>query len=834
MSILKLAQNEKFRGWLNKINEIIDAVNKNASDLLDKASKKHTSTTTDYGVGNATEYGHIKLSDAIDDISNDTKGISATPLAVKTAYDKAQSAFSLAESINIANDNNGTLITQLQTDIVNKAPIKHSSNQQTYGIGNATEYGHVRLSIELDSIADTSSGVAVAPLAIKNINDSVIALTEVVDKKSPLNHASINDTYGVGDASSYGHVKVSDDVSLDLNATNGVVASIGSLKTTYDLAYNANETANYAKNELETKAIKKHSSNTTEFGIGDETYFGHVKLTDDLDLASDATNGIAPSANALRETYLKAVSAYNLATELKNSGVGGGSVTTTLLVDEDLNNVVSNGMYISNSASTSLNYPYTNEYCISALEVNSVFITNESTIIKQRLYSEDSLYLRESLDTGDNWSEWKLVSKTKDYKPVSLYISLVSGDDRNDGLTQLTPVGSVHRLMEVINQQSILASNDVSVHNIVIYFDEGTYTDVVTFANIPHTIQITALNDTVIPYFPKLRIVNSRVSLSGVKVDELFAKENSTVVIESDNYMSLGHIEANTNSTIYISSLVGSTDPLPLYIHNTTSEDSIFCASDYGRIYDTRDRQISFEEPVVKSCIFECSYYGEISLSLISFDTTTSNNLTAAQYNLISFGSLEHPAELIGDASKNIIEANTKLQGVLWGGGSTSQYLRADGTWETPPDTKYSVMTGATDTVDGVSGLVPAPASGNQKKYLCGDGTWQTIPGSDVTAYVIEAWVNGSSWYRVYSDGWIEQGGAVSMGSGDAPGTTVSLYKNFNTTSYIVSGAIEANVLRGANSDGGLYVYSRTKTNFVLSLGCAFGSSTIRWYACGY
>ena len=107
----------------------------------------------------------------------------------------------------------------------------------------------------------------------------------------------------------------------------------------------------------------------------------------------------------------------------------------------------------------------------------------------------------------------------------------------------------------------------------------------------------------------------------------------------------------------------------------------------------------------------------------------------------------------------------------------------------------------------------------------------RTEHNSDV---IVERWQNGQSWFRKWSDGWIEQGGAVSMGSGDAPRTTVSLYKNFNTTSYIVSGGIEADILRGANSDGGLYVFSRTKTNFVLSLGYAFGNSTIRWYACGY
>lgn len=40
-------------------------------------------------------------------------------------------------------------------------------------------------------------------------------------------------------------------------------------------------------------------------------------------------------------------------------------------------------------------------------------------------------------------------------------------------------------------------------------------------------------------------------------------------------------------------------------------------------------------------------------------------------------------------------------------------------------DTKYSVFTGATASAAGSTGLVPAPAAGNNGKFLRGDGTWQ-------------------------------------------------------------------------------------------------------------
>lgn len=46
-----------------------------------------------------------------------------------------------------------------------------------------------------------------------------------------------------------------------------------------------------------------------------------------------------------------------------------------------------------------------------------------------------------------------------------------------------------------------------------------------------------------------------------------------------------------------------------------------------------------------------------------------------------------------------------------------------------------TVMTGASDTAPGVSGLVPAPSSGDTGKYLRGDGSWVTPPPSSTYAY---------------------------------------------------------------------------------------------------
>ena len=62
--------------------------------------------------------------------------------------------------------------------------------------------------------------------------------------------------------------------------------------------------------------------------------------------------------------------------------------------------------------------------------------------------------------------------------------------------------------------------------------------------------------------------------------------------------------------------------------------------------------------------------------------------------------------------------------------GRTVTYTKGDGTSGTiqtqDTDTKYSAFKGATASAAGGSGLVPAPAKGDQAKFLKADGTWGT------------------------------------------------------------------------------------------------------------
>ena len=58
----------------------------------------HASANTTHGVGNATQYGHVKLSDAANSSSGVSGGVAATPAAVKAAKDAADAAQSSADA----------------------------------------------------------------------------------------------------------------------------------------------------------------------------------------------------------------------------------------------------------------------------------------------------------------------------------------------------------------------------------------------------------------------------------------------------------------------------------------------------------------------------------------------------------------------------------------------------------------------------------------------------------------------------------------------------------------------------------------------------------------
>jgi len=104
---------------------------------------------------------------------------------------------------------------------------------------------------------------------------------------------------------------------------------------------------------------------------------------------------------------------------------------------------------------------------------------------------------------------------------------------------------------------------------------------------------------------------------------------------------------------------------------------------------------------------------------------------------------------------------------------------------------------------------------------------------------VVEAWTSGKSWYRKWSDGWIEQGGVVLGTSTAASVVTVNLNHAMADTNYTVatSSEVSPDTVLG-NTQAAQYLWQ------VATMGGSVAAKTVNsfkmsnyyaqhWYVCG-
>ena len=95
--------------------------------------------------------------------------------------------------------------------------------------------------------------------------------------------------------------------------------------------------------------------------------------------------------------------------------------------------------------------------------------------------------------------------------------------------------------------------------------------------------------------------------------------------------------------------------------------------------------------------------------------------------------------------------------------------------------------------------------------------------------YVVETWSEGTEWYRVWSDGWIEQGGRVS---GFDINVTIIFKKSFTTVNYTITQAEIGHTGQDPYVNG--YSFQSLTTNSAVCVMRNNGVNTCMWYACGY
>ena len=182
----------------------------------------------------------------------------------------AQDALTAAQD---AQSNASSALTEAQS----KAPKAHASTATSYGVGDGSKYGHVKLSDSHTSTSSVSGGFAATPKAVKTAYDlasqassaassayylaneagqvatdaaqtaadaqsAAEAAQAAVGGKAPTNHASTQTTYGKGTLTNYGHVKLSDSILSTADTDGGTAATPGAVKKAYDLANRAETT----------------------------------------------------------------------------------------------------------------------------------------------------------------------------------------------------------------------------------------------------------------------------------------------------------------------------------------------------------------------------------------------------------------------------------------------------------------------------------------------------------------------------------------------------------------------------------------------------------------
>ena len=212
-------------------------------------------------------------------------------------------------------DGNDELLAGHTTEIAGKAPINHATNDLKYGGATGGNYGHVKLSdTYATAVANGSAQYSVGASQAALFN----AYNALNNAKAPNDHAVAATTYGIGTASLYGHVKLSDTYASIISngaAANGLAASQNALYNAYAALKGVNDTH---ATQINGKAPTVHSSDAAAtYGASTGSKFGHVKLSDSFNADNSATGAAANSIAASSWAVYRAYSTLSVAVGTK-------------------------------------------------------------------------------------------------------------------------------------------------------------------------------------------------------------------------------------------------------------------------------------------------------------------------------------------------------------------------------------------------------------------------------------------------------------------------------------------------------------------------------------
>lgn len=142
-------------------------------------------------------------------------------------------------------------------------------------------------------------------------------------------------------------------------------------------------------------------------------------------------------------------------------------------------------------------------------------------------------------------------------------------------------------------------------------------------------------------------------------------------------------------------------------------------------------------------------------------------------------------ASLIGQRLTTAGETGAYMLVYDWGQADTANKVASLGIYYPKGGTPYTSAPTPATTDNSTKIATTAYVKSNYTP--CTTKATTTNPASSAKPCVIvQAYKNGNDWYRVWSDGWIEQGGFIEASAGST-GVTVTFKKTMTTTNYYVS-----------------------------------------------
>ena len=168
---------------------------------------------------------------------------------------------------------------------------------------------------------------------------------------------------------------------------------------------------------------------------------------------------------------------------------------------------------------------------------------------------------------------------------------------------------------------------------------------------------------------------------------------------------------------------------------------------------------------------------------------------------------------------------STTLDSASLSGDQIVTLPNASGTLTLSSQLATVATSGAYNDLSGKPTLAKVATSGSYNDLT----NKPSIP-STPKGYITQTWRSGANWYRVYNDGWIEQGGQYTPQSSGNQTKTISFHKSFTNTNYVAVKYYKTTSTRQCGLDT-LGTNSHTKSN-MKTLDIPSGGS-IGWFAIG-